>query len=71
MRLLDLLSEASLRCSNFELINLMFGKHTMDVEGIWLVVTYVEFIWGEKFKRNNMVKIEHMKGHVKLQYKAN
>ena len=31
MRLLDLLSEASSRCSNFELINLMFEKHTMDV----------------------------------------
>ena len=71
MRLLDLLSEASSRCSNFELITLIFEKHTMDVEAVWLVATYVEFIWREKFMRNKMVKIEHIKGHIKLQFKAN
>ena len=42
MRLLGLLSEASARCSNFELINLMFEKHLMDSEAVWLVATFLE-----------------------------
>ena len=48
MRLLGLLSEASARCSNFELINLMFEKHHMDTEAVWLVATFVEYVWLEK-----------------------
>ena len=44
MRLLDLLSEESARCSNFELLNIMFEKGLMDMEAVWLVVTYVEFV---------------------------
>ena len=71
MRLLDLLSEASSRCSNFELLNLIFEKHTMDVEAVWLVATHAEFVWREKFMRKKMVKIEQLKGHIKLKYRAN
>ena len=69
MRLLDLLSEESARCSNFELLNLMFGKDIMDMEAVWLVVTYVEFVWTEKFMRNKIVKLEYLMGHIKLCYR--
>ena len=71
MRLLGLLSEESARCSNFEMINLMFEKHFMDLEAVWLVATFVEFVWLEKFMRKKIVKIEHIVGHMKMRYKAN
>ena len=71
MRLLGLLSEQSAQCSNFELINLMFEKHLMDLESVWLVVTFVEYVWMEKVLRNKIVKLEQAIGHIKLRYKAN
>ena len=66
MRLLDLLSEDSARCSDFEMLNLMFEKHLMDMEAVWLVVTYVDYVWTEKFLRNKLVKLEYLVGHIKL-----
>ena len=66
-----LLSESSAGCSNFELINLMFEKHHMDLESVWLVVTFLEYVWLEKFVRNKFIKLEHSIGHIKLRYKAN
>ena len=71
MRLLELLPEESARCSNFEMISLMFEQHVMDLEAVWLVATFVEFVWLEKLKRNRKVKIEHIVGHLKLKYRAN
>ena len=68
MRLLGLLSEESARCSNFEMINLMFEKHFMDLEAVWLVATFVEFVWLEKFMLKKIVKIEHIVCHMKLRY---
>ena len=71
MRMLELLPEENARCSNFEMINLMFEQHVLDLEAVWLVATYLEFVWMEKLKRNRIVKIEHIIGHLKLRYKAN
>jgi hypothetical protein len=71
MRMLELLPEENARCSNFEMINLMFEQHVLDLEAVWLVATYLEFVWMEKLKRNRIVKIEHTIGHLKLRYKAN
>jgi hypothetical protein len=42
----------------------------MDLEAVWLMATYVEFVWVEKLKRNRAVKIEHIIGHLKLSYRA-
>ena len=71
MRLLELLPEENARCSNFEMISLMFEKQIRDLEAVWLVATFVEFVWLEKLKKNRKVKIEHIVGHLKLKYKAN
>jgi hypothetical protein len=71
MRLLGLLSEESAMCSNFETINLMFEKHYMDLEAVWLVATFIEFVWLEKIMRKKIFKIEHIVGHMKLRNKAN
>ena len=70
-RLLDLLPDDCGVTSNFEFISLMFTKHTMDNEAVWLIGTYLDLIWSEKFKRRKFVKLSHVMGHVKLQYKAN
>ena len=71
MRLLNLLSRESARCSNFELLTLMFEKDLMDLEAVWLIVTYVEYVWTEKFLRNKLVKLEQLVGHIKLCYRSN
>ena len=71
MRLLNLLSRESARCSNFELLTLMFEKDLMDMEAVWLIVTYVEYVWTEKFLRNKLVKLEQLVGHIKLCYRSN
>ena len=54
--LLEMLSEESARCSNFEMIHLMFEMHVMDLEAVWLVATFVEYVWLEKFMCKKMVK---------------
>ena len=66
MRMLELLPADNARCSN-----LMFEQHVLDLEAVWLIATYVEFVWMEKLKRNRNVKIEQTIGHLKLRYKAN
>ena len=49
----------------------MFEQDVMDLEAVWLIAIFVEFVWIEKMKRNRIVKIEHFIGHSKLKYKAN
>ena len=49
----------------------MFEKDLMDMEAVWLIVTYVEYVWTEKFLRNKHVKLEQLVGHTKLCYKSN
>ena len=71
MRLLGLLSPESARCSNFEMISLVFEENVMDIEAVWLLSSYLEFVWMEKFKRKKQVKIEHIIGHLRLRYRAN
>ena len=71
MRLLNLLPDDCARTSNFELINLMFVKHFMDKEAVWLLGIYIELVWVEKFQKNRKVKLNHLIGHTKLKYQAN
>ena len=70
-RLLGLLPDDCGVTSNFEFITLMFTKHLMDQEAVWLIGIYLDLIWKEKFKRRKFVKLNHLIGHVKLQYKSN
>ena len=70
-RVLTLLPENCSKTSNFEFLNLMFEKHVMDLEIVWLLGTVVAFIWNEKIVRKRKVNLEHLKGHLKLEYRAN
>ena len=71
LRLLSLLPDDSAQTSNFELLNLMFVRHVMDKEAVWLVGIVVEFIWTEKIMKKRKVKLEHLIGHLKLKFKSN
>ena len=71
MRLLDLLPQDCALTSNFEFINLMFVKHFWDKEIIWLLGSYIELAWAEKFQKKRKVKLNHLIGHLKLRYQAN
>ena len=63
--------EALSLLSNFEFLSLIFKKHIMDLEAVWLVGTFVELVWVEKNQRKRHVKINHFIGHMKLRYQAN
>ena len=70
-RVLTLVPENCSKTSNFEFLNLIFEKHVMDLEIVWLLGTVVAFIWNEKIVRKRKVNLEHLKGHLKLEYRAN
>ena len=46
-------------------------KHFMDMEAVWLMTTFLEYVWLDKFVKKNKVKIEHLIGFMKLRFKAN
>ena len=71
LRLLSLLPDSCCITSNFEFLNLMFEKHVMDKEAVWLMGAFIEFIWAEKLMKKKMVKIQHLIGYIELKYKAN
>ena len=49
----------------------MFEKNVMDLEMTWLVGIAVSFIWTEKIIKKRKVKLDHLIGHLQLQYRAN
>ena len=71
LRLLSLLPDDCGRTSNFEFICLMFTKHCMDKEVVWLIGTYLRLVWSEKVMRKRRIGVERVIGHIKLCYKAN
>ena len=69
MRLLNMLPEDCAKTSNFEFLN--FAKNLMDNEAVWLIGTFIQLVWVEKFQRKINVKISHTIGTLKMLYKAN
>ena len=70
-KLLGFLPEECSRTSNFEFISLMFSKHLMENEAVWLIGTYLHYAWVEKFQKKKILKIEKFIGHARLCYRAN
>ena len=70
-RLLRLLQQDCAQTFNFEFINLMFSKHLMENEAVWLIGTFIQFAWVEKLQKKRFVSIEKFIGHAKLCYKEN
>ena len=71
LRLLSLLPLGCEITSNFEFLSLMFEKHLMDNEAVWLIGAYIEFVWLEKIMKKKVVKLQHLVGYIELKYKAN
>ena len=67
-RMLLLLPDSCAATSNFEFLHLMFLKHVMDKEVVWLLGMVLEFIWEEKLTKRKIVKFEHLVGYTKIKY---
>ena len=70
-RILSLLPDDCAATSNYEFLNLMFMKHVMDNEVVWLLGVGLEFIWEEKLTRRRTVKLEHLVGFTRMKFKSN
>ena len=71
LRLLSLLPNGCGITSNFEFLNLMFEKYVMDNEAVWLIGSYIEFVWKEKLMKKKSVELQHLVGYIELKFKAN
>ena len=56
--------------SNFEFLHLMFLKHVMDKEAVWLLGVVLEFIWEEILTRRKIVKLVYLVWYTKMKYKS-
>jgi exonuclease III len=66
-RLLELLPQDHCHTSDFELINLFFGRHTQDEEMVWLLGNYVDLVNREVRGVRRTLRIEKMIGHFRQQ----
>ena len=57
--------------SNFEFLNLMFERHLMDNEAVWMIGGYLEFVWMEKLVKHKIVRLDHLIGYLQLKFKTN
>ena len=69
-RMLSLLPDSCAATSNLELLHLMFLKHVMDKEAVWLLGVVLEFIWEEILTRRKIVKLVYLVGYTKMKYKS-
>ena len=56
---------------NFEFINLMFFRQILENKAVWVIGTYLQYAWAEKFQKKIILKIEKLFGHGRLCYRAN
>ena len=63
-RLLSLLPDICCITSNFEFLNLMFERHLMDNEAVWIIGAFLEFTWIEKMMKRIHVKIHQLIGYI-------
>ena len=55
--------------SDWDLLNLFLPDSEMELEVIWLITSYVIFIWENIFVRNTEVKVEQFFGYLTYKYK--
>ena len=58
-----------LNMSDWELINLFFPSSSFDQEVVWLISTYVLFVWENAFMRDADVKQEQFFGFLTYKYR--
>ena len=51
---MDILEGGSAQCSDWELVNLLFPGSAGENEAVWLVGTYVAWVWKEVYIHGNL-----------------
>merc|ERR1711895_204139 len=54
---------------DWKIINLMFPKSRFDRELIWLVSSYVQYVWNSVYVRGADVRAEQFFGFLRYKYK--
>ena len=74
----NLLPEADVYPSNFELLHLAFNANTMEKEIVWLISSYCSYVWDLKRKKGNRFSVDVdklrsylMKEYVEIQFTQN
>ena len=68
--LVDLVSSSVSMIGNLELITLNFSKNDGDDSCIWLIGSYMDWIWKACTSRKFRLKKEDLFGYLKFKYKA-
>ena len=70
-RLVGLLGDGSVLCSDREFIHLLFPSSNSDREAVWLIGSYLARVWEETFVRGGgMVKGEQFFGFLRFKFKT-
>ena len=56
--------------TNWELLNLFFPKTRFELEILWLLSHYVNYVWRQCFMKNKVVKVEKLFGFLTFKYKS-
>ena len=67
LKLLDL-SQLVAQCTNWEILNLMFPKNSREIEIIWLLSHYVNFIWKHFSEEQTEIDLEKLIGYLACKY---
>ena len=67
-RLLDLLPEDMSDLSNMELLHMMFPKENREDELVWMVGTYMGWVWDEAVVKGRTLTDAHARGYMRYQY---
>ena len=56
---------------NFEFINIVFSKHLMENEAVWLIGTYVAWVWKEVYIHGKTwLRADQFLGFLRFKYKS-
>ena len=69
LKLLEL-SSALRRCSDWEILNLMFPNNRCDKEITWLLGHYVNFTWKHFLSEQTEIKVDKLFGFLMCRYKV-
>ena len=63
------LCDQGLISSNWELLNLFLPRSQFEQEIVWLIGTYVDYVWTKVFFGDSEMKVEEFFGFLKFKYK--
>ena len=67
-RMLDLLPDDMMDLSNFELVHLLFPKELMERELVWVLGTYMGWVYEQAVLRGRVLTDAHVRGYMRYQY---